>query len=247
MVGTLIIGCGNPLRGDDGLAWHAIAHLGRRHRFRRTPMICCHQLVPELADYLRTARRVIFIDARAPAGGENAPGTVSVERLEPRTMSGSPLGHHFDPAGLLGFAGQVYGSQPEAFAASIVGQSFDVSDTLSLSVQRAMPGLIHKVAELLRWELGRFGSADGKRKRKATMLLKTKEACIGSKPPTRLKPLGVHWGSGEAGGREETKIFCSREATMLLNTKDGDLDTNPSSPTSATQNKLADGKGLKTL
>jgi len=154
MPGTLIIGCGNPLRGDDGLAWHAIAHLSRRARLRRTPMICCHQLVPELADYIKGATRVIFIDARVAPGREHPPGTVSVEKLEARPADASPIAHHLDPSGLLSFADRVYGSRPEAFISSVVGDSFDVSDKLSAPVQEGMMELVRRVAALVRSEPG---------------------------------------------------------------------------------------------
>lgn len=60
----LVIGIGNPLRGDDGVGWW----LARRaETLKLTPRVLrVQQLTPELAEELAGARRVLFIDAWWP-------------------------------------------------------------------------------------------------------------------------------------------------------------------------------------
>lgn len=70
MAHTLIIGYGNPLRGDDGLGWHVAQRLAAVLPQHRARIEVCHQLTPELAEPISRADLVIFIDAEdlAPAG-----------------------------------------------------------------------------------------------------------------------------------------------------------------------------------
>lgn len=149
MAGVLIIGCGNPLRGDDGLAWHALAQLERESGVQGTEMISCHQLMPELAEHISGATRVIFIDARVSEGAGHLPGTIDVQEVEAASAASSPFGHHLDPSDLLGIARRLYGSRPEAFAASVVGKSFGYSEELSSPVRAALPELVGRVVELV--------------------------------------------------------------------------------------------------
>jgi hydrogenase maturation protease len=63
MARVLIIGFGNPLRGDDGFGWHAAQRLCERLGSPDVQVIACHQLTPELAEDIGAAERVLFIDA----------------------------------------------------------------------------------------------------------------------------------------------------------------------------------------
>jgi Ni,Fe-hydrogenase maturation factor len=62
----LVIGIGNPLRGDDGVGWWLAE---RAETLKPTPRVLrVQQLTPELAAELAAARRVLFIDAWWPPG-----------------------------------------------------------------------------------------------------------------------------------------------------------------------------------
>src|SRR5579863_2441204 len=60
---TLIIGIGNPLRGDDGLGWRAVESLRQIASLQEVETVTCHQLTPEMAESVSRAERVVFIDA----------------------------------------------------------------------------------------------------------------------------------------------------------------------------------------
>src|SRR5208282_3399012 len=154
---VLIIGVGNPLRGDDGLAWQALAELDRWPGLGTVEMISCHQLTPELAEAVSGADRVIFIDARV---GET-PGRVELNKVEPEAPAHSAFSHRLDPPALLGYAERLYGKRPEAFTASVAGESFRYGEELSGTVRASLAILLPKVIQLADGGEGPEAPAEG--------------------------------------------------------------------------------------
>ena len=144
MTQVLIVGYGNPLRCDDGLGWCAAEALSRSLPFPETEIVICHQLAPELADNLRYADLVFFIDA-AHAG---KPGELTCEPLT--LQPGISASHQLSPARLLALAQQLYGAAPRAFAISLCGECFDHGSTLSATVEAGLPKLTALVETLTR-------------------------------------------------------------------------------------------------
>ena len=145
MAHTLIIGYGNPLRGDDGFGWHAALRLLEITHDTGIEILPVHQLTPELMDPISRARRVIFIDA---AVGED-PGKLTVATLE---TTGGPAGvftHFATPAALLEGARSLYGAKPEALLITVVGLDFELGEELSEPVQLALESAGTKIRELL--------------------------------------------------------------------------------------------------
>jgi hydrogenase maturation protease len=127
--GLLIIGYGNPLRGDDAAGPSAAERLA----LRGFDALAVHQLVPELAERMAAAATVIFLDA----DGAVAPGEVEIE---PLTEAGAvrTLEHHASPAGLLRLARAGYGARPEAWLVRMGGAGFDFGEALSAAAERAV-------------------------------------------------------------------------------------------------------------
>lgn len=148
---TLIIGYGNPLRGDDGVGWHAAQWLEERYGERgegTIRVVGCHQLTPDLAEPVSRSRLVLFIDA---CGGE-PPGelTCQVLSLPPATSSPTAFSHHLTPASLLTWAQWCYGSCPtKALLLTVVGEHFGYTEALSPPVQATLPALLDQVAALI--------------------------------------------------------------------------------------------------
>jgi len=63
--GVLIVGYGNPLRGDDG--WDGTPPKRCGQPCRIAEIITVHQLTPELAEEASRAELVVFLDARRRA------------------------------------------------------------------------------------------------------------------------------------------------------------------------------------
>lgn len=140
-----IIGCGNPLRRDDGLAWHAARELRQRLSPEQAEILCVHQLTPELAEMASRADTVIFLDAAA----KGVPGQVSCQAVRDET-AGYDFSHHLTPAGIMAMAAQLYGASPHAFVVSLCGETFDHGDEVSSTVATGLPKMVSAVQELIR-------------------------------------------------------------------------------------------------
>ena len=132
---TLIIGYGNPLRGDDAFGYRAA---------ERIPgAMAVHQLTPELMDPIAHASHVLFVDATA----EGIPGDIRRRDLAP-AASGAAFTHHATPEALLAGALALFGRAPSAEILTVCGANFSLSPDLSPSVAAALEQVVS--------ELGRF-------------------------------------------------------------------------------------------
>lgn len=146
---TLIVGFGNPLRGDDGVGWTAAQQLESQFSDPGVRVLACHQLTPELAADAAWVDRLVLIDASS----ETTPGSVVVEKLEPSEIPTNSFSHHLRPTDLLDCARQLYGSCPEAWMVSIGGESFEHGDKLSIPVAAALPEALARVESLVKQEI----------------------------------------------------------------------------------------------
>ena len=145
MAGNVVIGIGNPLRGDDGLGPAVAESVSRAPWARKATVITCHQLVPELTEPLSGADLAVFIDARA----NGQPGTIVCETVEPSRRPPAGTSHHFGPSLLLAAVQQLCGRCPRAFAVSLCGESFGYDERLSAPVTRALPRVVLCVHRLM--------------------------------------------------------------------------------------------------
>jgi hydrogenase maturation protease len=146
---TLVIGIGNPLRGDDGLGWQAVQALKTLEAEVET--LVCHGLVPELAETLAQVDHVIFVDADAGA----VPGLLYCRPLSTEAAP-EAFSHHLTPAGLLALAQRLYGRRSEAHLVSLGAADFDVREGLSPQVAAALPVLVACLCDLVEdCEVGR--------------------------------------------------------------------------------------------
>ena len=124
MLGTslLILGYGNPLRGDDAMGLVAAERLGG---------IAALQLTPELAERIAQADTVIFLDADATV----APGEISVKAVVPRDGT---LDHQATPGGLLLLVRMVYGAIPKSWLIGMGGEDFGLREGLTAAAERAV-------------------------------------------------------------------------------------------------------------
>ena len=143
---NLIIGYGNPDRGDDGIAWHVLTVLCTQFGanaellldgdvFSMNASTDCwfgFQLVPEMSDFIGNYHKLIFLDAHTKIKSE----IVSVTQLKPE-VNASPLSHHLTPSGLLGITQSIGISPPKSILISIGGFDFGFKRSLS---QRAEIG-----------------------------------------------------------------------------------------------------------
>lgn len=138
----LIIGYGNPLRGDDSIGWQITDRLDQLAG-ESTKIMVLHQLTPELADPISQADFVIFIDARY----DGQPGSWTCETIRTDPNLSDAFTHYFTPMKLLSYAGALFGTYPEALLISVAGCSFDCGEELSPSAAAVVPEIVDCVWE----------------------------------------------------------------------------------------------------
>jgi hydrogenase maturation protease len=153
MAGTLIIGYGNPLRGDDAVGLLAAERL---HELNRPDIevLPVHQLTPELSDPISRANRVIFIDACVGQDG----GEIEVRPLRPHVSVNPSFTHHATPEALLGAAQALFGRAPEACLLSVPGCDFSCSIEPTPRVTRRVEEVVAAVLLRIRRPLPQAGS-----------------------------------------------------------------------------------------
>lgn len=157
----LVIGIGNPLRGDDAVgAWLAERVVSTDAAVR---VLVVQQLTPELAQTLAASRRVLFIDAWRPPGPAAVPsvdpaaparrhdvppsaGTVAA--IQPRlrrlsrtaaTLEAGAFSHVLDPAQLLAITTLLYGRAPRAWQLLVPAFRLGHGSGLSAELRRLLP------------------------------------------------------------------------------------------------------------
>ena len=140
---VLILGYGNPLRGDDGFGCHAVRKLAAVIPNSDVDIRELHQLTPELAEPVSLAARVIFIDAAR----EGLAGAVRRVPVDP--ASAGAFTHHLTPAAVVACAQELYGRAPEAILFTAAGASFDYTMALSAPMQAAVTEVCRQVLSLL--------------------------------------------------------------------------------------------------
>ncbi len=133
---ALVLACGNPLRGDDGIAVYLARYLRNEFCEPQTEIQCSQQWAPELAESISECDMVLFLDASATL----PPGDVQLQKIKPSRKSSPSTTHSMSPELLLALAAKLYSNAPErAFLLTVGGESFEHADHLSESVRGAIP------------------------------------------------------------------------------------------------------------
>jgi hydrogenase maturation protease len=133
---ALVLACGNPLRGDDGIAVVLARYFRAEFCETETDIRSSQQWTPDLAEQISQSDIVLFLDASATL----PPGSVQFKKVEPAREFSSTVTHTMSPEALLALAGQLYSRRPErAYLLTIGGKSFDHPDHLSEPVRSAIP------------------------------------------------------------------------------------------------------------
>ena len=134
----LVIGYGNELRCDDGVGPKVAAAVAEWNSSGiRT--LACHQLTPELAEPIASARQVVFVDAAAASSG-----AVQLRQLDP-IMSAEAMTHSTDPRWLLGLAKQVFGRCPSAWSLTIPTEDLGFGEELSSLARQGMQTALERI------------------------------------------------------------------------------------------------------
>jgi hydrogenase maturation protease len=127
---VLIIGYGNPLRGDDAFGFVAAERLAKLIADPAVQVLALTQLTPELMDPISRAEQVIFIDAAVQY---------------PASDAGSVFTHHFTPATLVAGARRLYGRAASPTVLTAAAETFELGAPMSRSVAAELERVIAEV------------------------------------------------------------------------------------------------------
>jgi hydrogenase maturation protease len=145
---TVILAWGNDFHQDDGAGRRAATALRDLH-LPHTDIHDFNQLVPEHAELLLEADRVIFLDAFPAEPGQGAL-LLPLHDQAAICLPRSCFGHAIQPTEVATLAAELYGAQPESWLAAIPGFHFDLGEDLSEATQAGIRDIVAKIAGLVR-------------------------------------------------------------------------------------------------
>jgi hydrogenase maturation protease len=146
----LVIGIGNPLRGDDGVGALVAAQarsLAAGANRSRLNVLVVQQLTPERVLDLQRVDRVLFVDACLQA---SAPSLQPLAVAPPDALA-QGLSHRLEPAELLALTALLGGRAPAATLLRLPVHALDHGQGLSPQARRQLP---QARALLLQWMNG---------------------------------------------------------------------------------------------
>jgi len=152
---SIVLACGNALRGDDGVGLYLAHQLYGAIGDADTEIVCSHQWLPEQAEDLSRAQLAVFIDASVAV----KPGEIRVRPVQgANEKSAGATTHAMTPERLMGLAREVFGSAPErAYLVTVGGSSFEHGAEFSEPVRNAIPAALRQIQDLLCDEPVRVG------------------------------------------------------------------------------------------
>jgi hydrogenase maturation protease len=141
---VLVIGYGNPLRGDDALGF-VVADKLIKARPQGMGVIRTYQLTPEIAEPLSRVSLAIFVHATC----DWTPARVRCQPIAPEKARLTSLCHHLNPQLLLGYAQSLYGRAPEAWSVTVGGEVWGYCDGLFDPALSAVPKVLHQIDLLI--------------------------------------------------------------------------------------------------
>jgi len=137
----LVIGYGNPLRGDDGFGVYVAERLHHEGVGEQVTLITRHLLTPELAEDLSEAEFVLFI-----AVSSSSPyGAQICRRIRPGLSVVQSFASGLSPESLLSCTQAVYDHLPQGLLVEVGSSRFDQGACLSPEIA----GLVEPAAEVV--------------------------------------------------------------------------------------------------
>lgn len=141
---TLILGWGNPGRGDDGLGPAFVEALSDAE-LPGVATDCDYQLQVENAAEIARYDRVLFVDADR-TGAE----PFRLGRLHPESASVTFSTHSVSPQAVLALARDLFQAEPEAWLLGIRGYEFDeLEERLSSGAQHNLEAAVRTIESAL--------------------------------------------------------------------------------------------------
>ena len=142
----LIIGYGNPIRGDDGVG-HYIADILKGKNIPGAEIITAHQLHVELLETAVLFDKVILVDASQTSRD------VGFGRIQASFDPFLNSSHHLTPGMFVRLAQTIYFKDIEVYLCSVRGENFDMGSTLSPRVMSRSKKAVKLICSFLQGAL----------------------------------------------------------------------------------------------
>jgi hydrogenase maturation protease len=126
---VLVIGIGNPLRGDDGVGTR-VAERVAEWEIPGVTVEIVHQILPELAEAVAESEVAIFVDACVDTR------SVHMREIRPGGLPWSA--HRLTPSELMALIEAVYGRVPDAWELAIPVASLETGEALSETAEKGV-------------------------------------------------------------------------------------------------------------
>jgi hydrogenase maturation protease len=143
MSNILVIGYGNPLRGDDAVGQVVARALSDWH-LPNVKVLTLHQLSPELAEDLAKNDSVYFIDACMDKTLKH-PRVTEIQSKHSKVN----VSHFSLPQDLLALTKQLYDAEPRAYLIELPAESFELSEGLSGKAQKGVREVLEYLRQVL--------------------------------------------------------------------------------------------------
>jgi len=137
---TLVLGVGNPTRGDDAAGW-LLADRIQALGFAGVEVCQAQQLTPEWVLTWWAYDRVLVLDA-ACDGPEVAWKIVDES---PKPSAGSSTSHGLSPATMVALGRTLYGDGPEVHVCALRADGFELGAGISPAMERRLDEALGRV------------------------------------------------------------------------------------------------------
>ncbi|MHB0959157.1 MAG: hydrogenase maturation protease [Pirellulaceae bacterium] len=147
---VVVIGFGSPIRGDDAVGPLVADQLADEIDSPQVEVLSRHILTAELAEKLRDATLVLFLDAST----DGPIGQVVCHAVEADAATVSGMAHSVDAPGLLAWTWGLYGHAPQAVLLSTRAVTLDYAHCqLSPPVASVVRPMMDQVLDMVREHL----------------------------------------------------------------------------------------------
>ncbi|MBE9140288.1 hydrogenase maturation protease [Nodosilinea sp. LEGE 07088] len=145
---VVVIGYGNPQRGDDAIGQTVVSHL-QALNIPAVEAYSATQLTPELSSKLAVADCAIFVDACKLASADVRVKPLTACGSEPSGSVVPASGHSCDPCSLLALTSSVYGRCPQSWWVEVPASDFTVGNALSALAERGVAQALQEIEKLI--------------------------------------------------------------------------------------------------
>ena len=140
----LVIGLGNPLRGDDGLGLKVVENLKQKKLGRGISIIKAGTAPVNYLEEIKQAQNIIGVDA---IQGGKKPGSIYQLTLNDlnQQLSQYPTSHNYSLPQVVSLAKEIANRPKKSFFYGIEPEELTFKPQLSSSVKQSLPQLIEKI------------------------------------------------------------------------------------------------------